>query len=214
MGWSVWLLLSWAVNLAIDPPLMSGVIFGDHVAEFGQRVTPAVRGMLMSMIVGMGLIWPVVRLSQSSIGGLGVLYDWMGLMLVSQIVIWPMRIMLGWSLGRTLVIDLQLAVWTAAAGVMIWLGTRPGANGLTRGIAMLWCTLLLLGGLPMAAWTGSLDYAYWSPLYTVWSLVSDAEPGDIAGATVRAAAVLLGSAAAGVMGLRRPVSTGSARFTD
>lgn len=197
VAWCAWLLLSWAVNLAVDPQLVADLLWKGHIAEFAERMSPAVRGMLVSVMIGLGLMWPAIRLSQPPIGAAGLVQDWMGLMLVCQIVVWPMRVMVEWSLERTLVVDLQIAVWAAAIGVAIWFGTRHGTNPTTRFLAMAVCVLMLLGWFPLAAVTGNLNIAMWSPYYALWTLARDTDPQQLTDALMRTLAVAI--AVAGVV---------------
>lgn len=79
--WCLWLLGSWAVTLSIDSPI------------------PAVRWMVFSTATGLFVMWPLVRLSQASLGRVFVvdgepvanprrpslriiLLDWLSLMVI------------------------------------------------------------------------------------------------------------------------------------
>jgi hypothetical protein len=182
MGWCAWLLASWALNLAIDPPLMPEFVTGDRGYEFAQRITPAIRGMLVSMIVALVLLWPAVRLSQRFVGTRQLLADLLSLTLINQVVLWPMRALIGWPIARTVLIDLHLIVWPGFAALLIRLGTRS-ESALSRGLAMIGCVALLLGGFAAAWITGDAAWSRWSPVEALWLLCDNPpamDPGEAA----------------------------------
>lgn len=165
LGWCLWLLGSWAVTLTLDSPI------------------PAVRWMVFSAFTGLVLIWPMIRLSQDTRAGSGggaavILADWVCLILIFQAVVWPLRLVAGWSWEQALLIDAAMASWSLLAGAIAVVGRRF-ASAWARTAAMLLCLLLVLGtaavrilaGLGAATtdlghgWTAGLR-----PIATLWHL--------------------------------------------
>lgn len=169
LAWCLWLLGSWAVLLGLDRPVA------------------AVRGMVMAAMLGLTLVWPLVRLSQDDPPALldasvrdrrrfrfaAIVVDWLSLMLVFQAVVWPLRVTGDWGLEQTLWIDAAVAAWSLMIAAIVAIGVqfeRP----LARTLAMLACVMLLLAE-PVAAsvyvlnggqaWTARL-----SPIGAVWSM--------------------------------------------
>lgn len=166
MGWVLWLLVSWLVNYTIDTP----------IRVRADTLTPAVRGMMQSMIVGLGLIWPAWRLSQGRTARMGaeIVTDLVGMLLVVQIVIWPFRLLVGWPIPHALLIDLVVIVWSVALGLCVWAG-RIGGTALWRAGAMAACALLLTGGWLVTAVSGQMWSVRWSPMYMLWVMTDMAE---------------------------------------
>ncbi len=188
LGWCLWLLGSWAVLLP-----MEGAAW-------------AVRGMIVSGLVGMMLLWPLVRLSESPAEGavqaprwllvLGVLVEWLSLMAVFQAVVWPLRVTGEWGLAQTLWLDGAVASWSLMTAALLAMGVQSRRSVGRSGVMAL-CVLLLLAE-PM--WMGLAETEGWvmrvSPLATVWALTSpgrqwqsDPWVGHVIGAACAAAAM-------------------------
>lgn len=172
LAWCLWLLGSWSVTLAMDSAL------------------PAVRWMVMSSLVGVGLLWPMLRLCQDGPGPLDssarhALRDWLALALVWQAVVWPLRVTAQWSVAQALWLNLALLAWALLIAVVIAWGRRPSARTGPRWPAMLAAVLLLLGEpSAMIGWTliggRPWDMAV-SPVATLWTLSAppvDYQPDD------------------------------------
>ena len=186
VGWCVWLLVSWALNLALDPPL--------NAPAWGipEVLTPAVRGTMQSIILGLGLVWPAWRLSQNRTsheegngggsggggggGGREIVTDLTGMLLVAQVMVWLLRLLMGWSIPYTLLIALTLIVWAVAFGVCVWAGRLGGEPG--RVVAMIACAALLAGGWLITALTGLVAFAAWSPMHMLWVLIDEPRTAD------------------------------------
>jgi hypothetical protein len=202
MGWAVWLLVSWGVNLGIDPPLW-------HDAH---SLIPAVRGFLLAATLGLLLGWPTVRLSlrPSSRPVAQLLTDWALLMLIFQVVAWPLRVLIDWPIAQVVLINLVLGVWSLAAGVWVYLGwTSRGSGGRTA--AAGGCIAMVVGGVVVGGVTGWLGAAQWSGLTMMWSLVDEGGPVDAA-AMVRRLAVV--AAVSGGVWLAAGISRQVRSFTS
>ncbi len=186
MGWAVWLLVSWGLNLGIDSP----------VWMTSEALVPAVRGLMQSAIAGLVPGWPAVRLSQRRPDepGLRLLVDCVLLLLVFQIVLWPLRILVDWPIGKTLLVDGVFIAWGLAAGLCTYVGWSIGTRA-ARAAAMVTCAALLGGGIVWVALTNQADAAYWSPVYMLWVLVDPNHRFDAA-ATAWRLVILAGGAAA------------------
>lgn len=111
--------------------------------------------------------WDVMRL---------ILRDWLALILVFQVVVWPLQLTAMWSLGQAIVLDGSVAAWSLLVGAIIaWgcMGDRPSR----RTIAMVLVVLLLFGeplimaiiNFNASRGQGILWPMRVSPIETVWS---------------------------------------------
>jgi hypothetical protein len=164
LAWCIWLLVSWVTNLGAGSP------------------EPAVRGMLQSIMLGMGLIWPAWRLSQGYNPRCGwrIVTDLILLLLLTQVVLWPVRfVLMAWTTTQLLIINGVLIAWGAAAGLCAWIGQR-GVSAFRRVAAMTVCVLLLTAGWLSAAALGEAWPVQWSPLYMLWMLAEGRAAYDAA----------------------------------
>lgn len=162
LGWSMWLLISWAINWGIDTPVWGR----------SESLIPAMRGLTQSMMIGIGLIWPAWRLSQVNreFAGRRTLVDLAWLLIVLQAVLWILANGLNWSTEHTVIIDAVICTYAAAVAVCVWAGWRM-APGIGRSVAMIGCTAVVGLGLVVTAMTGQMEPARWSPFYLLWALV-------------------------------------------
>ena len=154
--------------------------------------------MVVSCMTGLMLMWPALRLGQNigrAMSAEQVLWDWVCLILVVQVVIWPLRVSADWSMAQVVWLDVALSGWSLATGLLLLVcsGWTSGA-GRTAGMAA--CLLLVLGEpLLMAglAWAGVCGvWSMWvSPIDTLWALTSRPAsiwPAHILGVTAAAVA--------------------------
>jgi len=166
LGWCLWLLGSWGVSMLI-----------------ASRV-PAARWMMFSALVGLMLIWPVVRLSERSPRGrrstvpagvlLGVLVEWLCLVLVFQAVIWPLRVISDWRTDQTVWLDLAVVSWSLLTAALVALGLQ-WRESVPRTVMMAACVLVVVGEPMVLALSSGLGLGSgWglrvSPLETMWAL--------------------------------------------
>lgn len=166
---SVWLIASWLLAIGVASP----------VQPSSASYTPGVRLMLLCIMIGLMIIWPLMRLSQPATTRpiQQTILDLFVLLALVQVVIWPLRLVTPWSAGRTAAIDAVIAGWTllAAAVVASAIGTdRPGP----RILGMLACLGMCALG-PAAAWLGintgigALELIDLSPFLAIFTLSSD-----------------------------------------
>ncbi len=133
--WCLWLLFNWVL------------------ARPHEATPPAVRWMLLSIVLGMLLLWPAWQLSLSHISPrplrpvrehLQVLAHMLGLLMVLQVVLWPLRFTAGWPVEQTLWLSGALCGWLLVVGaVTAWGYQRTTQAG--RMVAMLMVVLLVVG---------------------------------------------------------------------
>ena len=154
--------------------------------------------MIVSCMTGLMLMWPALRLGQNirrPMSAGHVLWDWLCLVLIVQVVIWPLRVSTEWTVAQVVWLDVALGGWSLATGLLLLIcsGWTSGAG---RTAGMLVCLLLVLGEpLLMAGltWTGICGvWPMWvSPIDTLWALTSRPVviwPGHILGVTAAAVA--------------------------
>ncbi len=184
LGWCLWLLVSWSITLAIG------------------ATAHAVRWVVFSALIGLMGVWPAYRLSQEPIGGAGAvalsgdqvkpgervwatLLDWVCLVLVFQVVVWPLMIVGRWSAYQTLWLDAAVASWSLLTAALVGLGRVLPLSGARLG-AMLLCMLVLVGEPAAMALAGSGFDSHgvlgWqmriSPIQALWELTTTIQPYD------------------------------------
>lgn len=196
ISWCLWLLVSWSITLAMG------------------ATVHAVRWVVFSAVFGLMAVWPAVRLSQqlpwgrtglARAGGegdvqiararpsmrvLGTLLDWVCLLSVFQVVVWPLMLVGRWSPQQTLWLDLAVVSWSLLTGVLIGLGRvlpMPGA----RVGSMVLCVLLLLGEPVLMTFGGGFADGGlsvgggWrmrvSPVQALWELTTTVQPYNPSG---------------------------------
>lgn len=200
ISWCLWLLVSWSITLAIDVTV--------H----------AVRWVIFSAVFGLMAVWPALRLSQqlpwyqpygrqgkpangnrskpaSHAGSLtrvfATLLDWVCLIAVFQVVVWPLMLVGRWSGQQTLWLDLAVMAWSLLIGALVGLGrvlptawARIGAMGLCVLLAVgepVWMALTGLGFSGPGVGGQDLQMRI-SPIQALWELTtSSGQPFDPAG---------------------------------
>ena len=172
LAWCLWLLASWVANLAAYSPQRSWVteIDGlDHWRVPADAFIPIARSMMISIALSIGLVWPAWRLSLSGPEPIGrTISDGVSLWAVAQVVVWPLRVLVGLSLADLALISLTLLNVTALAGVCVNIGRRGGP--LLRGATMVICAAGLMGPWLVAYLGGGRDADRLSPLWALWWL--------------------------------------------
>jgi hypothetical protein len=162
---SLWLIGSWLITIGISTPIQ----------PVSASYTPGVRMMLLCIVVGLMIGWPLLRLSQSATARplAQTALDLVVLLSLIQVVIWPLRLVTPWSIERIAAIDALMCCWLllAAAAVASAVGTRHGG---ARQLAMLACVAMCLLGPAMTALGAmsgiGLDLVALSPLMAVRAL--------------------------------------------
>lgn len=189
LGWMVYLLAAAGKTFFVTSPILADAAYFEA----------ALREMLLVVAVGLTVLWPLVRLSQREARpAMLLLLDAVVLLVLAQIVIWPLAGKTRWSVVMLLQLDAVLAAWTVLAAGIVALGVCV-RSGWLRSAAMLVC-LGAMGAatlLPMSAASsgGSRWLELASPLAAVWRLRGGggAWPGEVwlLAGTVAGAGVLL-----------------------
>lgn len=191
--WCLWLLGSWGVSL------------------WRYNLTQASQLMMLAMMVGLMLIWPVYRLGERPESDpeqedhrpalhAVVLLDWMSLLIVCQAVFWPLKLVNEWPWPQALWLNGSLAAWSLAAGLMIVWGRSIDAMWSRFG-AMLMCILIAFGGAIWLAGRACLengalpsDIMQYGPLTGIWVMAHEPsikQQGLWQGQTMMAAAAAI-----------------------
>ena len=160
-GASTWLAVSWVVSIGIRPP----------VQPTSTAYTPAARMLVVAIMLGILIAWPLARLSASKPRRplMSAFLDMISLMVLTQIVIWPLRLVTTWPVERIMVISLDVISNTLLVGGLLALSgtTRRGAS-----MAML-ALLALVVIPPIVALGTPIDPIFSaSPLVRIWVLAS------------------------------------------
>jgi len=141
---AAWLLGSWLLTMGLQTP----------VQPTASSFMPGVRLMLVCISVGLTIAWPLMRLSQRPVARpIGqTLLDLVVLLMLLQVVIWPIRLVTVWSVQRTAAIDATLSGWLLVASAFVASAVGQRATG-PRTLAMLVCVALSLAG-PAVVWLG------------------------------------------------------------
>ncbi len=139
---SLWLIVSWKIAIGVQAP----------VEVSSASYTPGVRLMLMCVVIGLLIAWPLLRLSQPATAFpiRQTLLDLVVLLALVQVVIWPLRLITPWSAVRTAAIAASLIGWTTLAGAVVASAVGSPRAG-PRNLAILACLTMCLAG-PTIAW--------------------------------------------------------------
>ena len=153
--------------------------------------------MVFACLIGLMLMWPLLRLTQGRPGALAagsVLWDWFCLNLMFQAVVWPLQVSAEWSMVQALWLDLAVAGWSLMTGLIL-LVSSGWRSSLGRSGAMGLCLLLVLAEPAlMAVVTLTSSDAVWvmwvSPIDTIAGLTTHPAriwPAHVMGVVVVAA---------------------------
>jgi hypothetical protein len=178
--WSLYLLVSAGTTIFAMNHLW---IYDANINRLSSKVMIAMIGL------GLGALWPMVRLSQVSPRrpAESIFADILALIVPAQAVLWPLTLLGQWSWGVTGAIALAMLAWTCAFGAIIGLGVcaRPG---LGRSFWMLFA-IAIVGAAPIWAvsngWIAHdqiqdptiVDWRLCSPLSAAWGLTSTLSGG-------------------------------------
>lgn len=174
---SAWLMVSWGMTIGVRPPVQM------HAASY----TPAVRLLLLSIMLGCGVAWPLVRLSGSLRAWpiRQTILDLLVLLCLAQVVIWPLRLVTTWPPERSAAIDACLIGWSTAIAGLVAAGSIPArrAVGWLRTAAMI-AVVLVVGGVPFLTvlggaslpFTGRPALSELSPEASAWWFTAGSSP--------------------------------------
>ena len=206
---AIWLIGSWFASMGVHRPVYAS----------SASYAPGVRLMLLSILIGLMVAWPMLRLSQRptqhAIGQ--TLLDLFVLLSLVQVIIWMLRLVTPWSPMRMAAIDAVVCGWAVLAGAIVAssIGSRtPGV----RWFAMALCLIMLLGGWMFFGLGVNPEFADFALLARgpILGVLDLTEPGRLltgrpiwwAIATLAAAGVVAW-AALGVIAAFRPTDSGT-----
>jgi hypothetical protein len=139
-----WLMVSWAMAMGFRPPL--------HPSAASYE--PGVKLMLLFLMIGITIAWPLYRLSQPAAARpiVQTVLDLVVLLAMSQVVIWPLRLVTTWSRQTTGAMDAGLIAWTMLIGAIVAATCGASRTG-PRTLGMTACLVFALV-LPALAWAG------------------------------------------------------------
>ncbi len=155
---ALWIFLSWVILFGIRPPVQP------QSASYG----PTLEILFVSIGVGVAIGWPLLRLSArpSRAPILQAVLDGVALVVLVQVVVWPLRLVTSWTLTRTLCVIGALAAAVALTAAI--LGAVQGARSQRRrtaGMALAAAAALLPFALAVVAewFAPTADPSFGSP---------------------------------------------------
>lgn len=171
LSWCGWLMASWLLCLAAFPPRATELNVARSALDQAQRHLPAVRGTLVAAIIGISLVWPALRLTQQKTDrpALRCAGDLLSMLLVLQVVIWPLRVLVHWTIWQTVWIDLVIIGWSLPIGLWVYLGLRR-AGSAVRLLAMVMCLATLIGPPMVGVIIDQPSLAAVNPIAVLWNI--------------------------------------------
>lgn len=178
------LTLLWSLYLLVAAGMT--IFAANHLWLYDANVNRLSSKVMVAMIgLGIGALWPMIRLSQRSPHRVAesVFGDCVALIVPAQAVLWPLTLLGGWSFGVTGALALALVAWTCAVGGVIAMGVSFKA-GIGRSFWML-IALVFVASAPIWAmstgWTAHdqalIDWRFCSPLTMSWGMTSTLSGG-------------------------------------
>ena len=191
----------WMVFLLISTVFVF-LTMGDPVRVTGEGYREGIRTLITVIALGITVLWPMLRLSQASAIGGGIVVvakDLVILLIPLQAVIWPQALITGWSFSSVAASAIVLVAWALIVGALlaVALGTgrrvradeRPLEGATHRGsglertywmlsiLALVFAGPVLMLGLRAVSGTSEDDLARLlrmsSPLTAPWELLRD-----------------------------------------
>lgn len=159
LGASAWIAISWLALMGPRPPLQPTSL----------SYTPAIRMMVQSMLVLTVVAWPLMRLSLPARPrpALSAVLDTVAMLVFWQIVLWPMRLVTTWPIGRVLLVDAEaIAACLVAGAVVAWCPRSRTGRILGMAMLMAWSV-----GVPalVATLGGVLPSGLAGPFVRAWT---------------------------------------------
>jgi hypothetical protein len=154
---AIWVFLSWVLLFGLRPPIQP------QAASYG----PTLELLFISIGVGVAIGWPLLRLSaRPSRAPIGqALFDGMALILLMQVVIWPLRLVSNWTIPRMWLIMASLGAAIAITGALL-AAIQGSTNRAARTRAMALAVAIALAPLGVRL-VGELASPSGSPIFDV-----------------------------------------------
>ena len=176
LAWTVYLMLATMVSLM--PMVAAGQLSTDVYR-------PAARMMMVLVMVGFALLWPVMRISQRpqrERAVLDVILDLSIMVIPSFVIVWPQVVLAGWPVPVIAALCVVLLVWGLLIGSMLMMWHRFSTGGRLGRAVVAIALIGITGGIPLALLSvGSLDLSrpgpeavsgwMWSPITSAWEVL-------------------------------------------
>lgn len=177
-AWMLYLMLATVVSLF-------PMVFAGHLS--GDVYRPSARVLVVFVIFGVSVLWPVLRVSQAPQHDRpvpDVVRDFAVLTLSAMVLVWPQAYLAGWSVSVVGAVSGVLVVWGLVGGTVLLWWHRFGRGGVVGRLAATGVVSVLAGLVPLVlAWAGGLGLEapgveptrgwLWSPLTGVWEVLRD-----------------------------------------
>lgn len=163
------LVLLWAMYL-MGAALMTIFAVRSLGAPAAGRYEYGCRAMVILVVCGLGVLWPMVRLSQVPPAHpvRAMLVDLCAMLAPVQAVVWPMPLLTTWTLPVAGGLNLMIASWALLAGVLLAFGSASRSMA-TRTLLML-VAVAFVGAAPgLALYLGSAGSP---PMPGWWEMLS------------------------------------------
>lgn len=173
------LALAWTIFLALATILCLASLAARGATSY-ESYRPAARSLLAVVAVGLCVLWPMVRLSQSS--GKGPVWAWVWkdlvvLLMPAQAVIWPQAFffLAKWPIDVVAAVAAMLSAWAVLTGAVLATGWRvidsEGSGAARRGRVMLVLVGVVALG-PLISWPVRIRGRVGSPEFDGWAMTS------------------------------------------
>lgn len=152
---ALWIFLAWINLFGLRPPVQP------QAASYA----PTIQLLFATIGVGIALAWPVLRLSNrpSSVPVTQALLDGVSLLVLLQVVLWPLRLVANWTIPRTVAVDAALGASIVLTAAL--LANAQGARDRrVRTMAMGCITALVLAPWIIAALESLTDGRFDAPV--------------------------------------------------
>lgn len=138
------------------------------------------RSMVLMVMIGVAVLWPMVRLSQQfpRRRNLSLLADLVVLLIPVQAVVWPMPLLTHWPLEVAAGVVVTIGSWAFLSAGVLSLAYGVGES-VPRWWWMVGCVAVAIAAPAADLWIRGLGggptasmVALWSPLTAVWGLAS------------------------------------------
>ena len=178
LAWMVYLMLTTVVSLipmVLTGQLSSGVY------------RPAARMMMVLVMLGAVVLWPVLRVSQAAQRAapvLDVCRDLAVLLIPAMVLLWPQVILAGWPISVVASATIVLGNWVLVSGVVLLWWHRYSEGSWVGRLAVAMIVSVMAGLVPLLlASFGHLSFDrpgpdpavgwMWSPLTAVWEVLRE-----------------------------------------
>lgn len=133
---ALWIFIAWVTLFGFSPPVQA------QSSSYG----PSIQLLFATIGVGVAIAWPMLRLAgrASSVPLTQSIFDGLAILVLLQVVLWPLRLVTAWSLSRTIALDVVLALTIVSTGALLSLASAS-SRPRTRTFAMMVLVVIALG---------------------------------------------------------------------